>query len=207
MIARLCGTIVTKTPTYVEIDVHGVVYEVFISLNCYHALLAAGDTAEIFTSFLVRQDSMTLYGFSTREEKHLFCLLITVNNIGPKLALSVLNEMTPALFREALLCGDVQAFTRIHGVGQKTAQRIMMELKDKIIAKGTRTKKMDGDISEDISVGLFSDTRFQDALNALLALGYRQNDAERVVHDMYRKGNHEALTVEHIVRDSLKVIR
>src|SRR5512137_1685784 len=137
MITSLTGTLVESLPTQVIIDVQGVGYEVLIPLSSYDKLPAPGQQVKILTHLAIREDAHVLYGFMTAAERDLFRLLVnTVSGIGPKIALNVLSGMNPTAFRGAVANGDVKALSQISGVGKKTAERIVVELKDKIGAAG-----------------------------------------------------------------------
>jgi holliday junction DNA helicase RuvA len=137
MITFLQGRLVEVLPTQVTIDVHGVGYEALIPLSSYDPLPPVGQEVRLLTHLAVREDAHVLYGFFTRPERDLFRLLInTVSGIGPRIALNVLSGMNPTAFRGAVARGDVKALSQISGVGKKTAERIVVELRDKVGAAG-----------------------------------------------------------------------
>src|SRR6059036_1841739 len=137
MITFLDGKLVSALPTQATVDVNGVGYEVFIPLSSYDKLPAVGQPIRILTHLAVREDAHILYGFMSAAERDLFRLLIhTVSGIGPKIALNVLSGISVTAFRGAVANGDVKALAQISGVGKKTAERIVVELKDKIGAAG-----------------------------------------------------------------------
>lgn len=198
MIAFLHGTLVEASPTEVLVDVHGVGYQVFIPLSSYDKLPAVGQPVRLLTELIVREDAHLLYGFATAEERDTFRLLIhTVNGIGPKTALSVLSGMSVPAFREAVMRGDVRALSRIPGVGRKTAERIVVELKDKL---GPVLPV--GGTGGGVSVGL-TDAKWNDAVLALMALGYKSGEAQEAVRAVAAALGPQA-TVEELVRAALK---
>src|SRR5215510_11941984 len=137
MITFLHGKLVDALPTQVTVDVHGVGYEVLIPLSSFDRLPTPGHEVKLLTHLAVREDAHVLYGFMSAQERELFRLLInTVSGIGPKIALNVLSGMNVTAFRGAVANGDVKALSQISGVGKKTAERIVVELKDKVGAAG-----------------------------------------------------------------------
>ena len=133
MIAFLRGKLVALQPTQVVVEVQGVGYEALIPLSSYDRLPAAGQEIQLLTHLVVREDAHVLYGFMSSAERDLFRLLIqTVSGIGPKIALAILSGMNPTAFRGAVANADVQALSQISGVGRKTAERIVVELRDKL---------------------------------------------------------------------------
>src|SRR5215475_11130423 len=137
MITFLHGKLIEALPTQVTVEVHGVGYEVLIPLSSYDKLPQPGHEIKLLTHLSVREDAHVLYGFMSAAERELFRLLInTVSGIGPKIALNVLSGMNPTAFRGAVANGDVRALSQISGVGKKTAERIVVELRDKFGASG-----------------------------------------------------------------------
>jgi holliday junction DNA helicase RuvA len=198
MINFLHGKLVEALPTQVTVDVHGVGYEALIPLSSFDKLPMPGQEVKLLTHLAVREDAHVLYGFMTAAEREMFRLLInTVSGIGPRTALNVLSGMSVTALRGAVAQGDVKALSQISGVGKKTAERIVVELKDKIGAAGAW---------EALSAqrGLSpADQKINDAVLALMALGFKQVEA----HDSVRNAQ-SALgpnaTVEDLVRASLK---
>jgi Holliday junction DNA helicase RuvA len=198
MITFLHGKLVEALPTQAVVEVQGVGYEVLLSLSSFDRLPPPGQDVKLLTQLIIREDAHTLYGFATTAERDLFRLLINnVSGIGPKTALNILSGMNAVTFRGAVANGDVKALSQISGVGKKTAERIVVELRDKIGAAGaweaasaTRTLSP-------------ADQKVNDAVLALMALGFKQMDA----HDTVRSA--QALlgpnaSVEELVRASLK---
>jgi Holliday junction DNA helicase RuvA len=194
MISFLRGKLVDVLPTQATIDVNGVGYDVLIPLSSYDKLPSIGSEVQLLTHLAIREDAHTLYGFMSTAEREMFRLLInTVSGIGPKLALNVLSGMSVIALRGAVAGGDVKALSQISGVGKKTAERIVVELKDKIGPAGAW---------EALSAqrGLSpADQKTNDGVLALVALGYKQVEA----HDMVRAALTalgESATVEDLVR-------
>ncbi len=198
MISFLHGTLIDALPTQVTLEVDGVGYEVLIPLSSYDKLPAPGQELKILTHLVVREDAHVLYGFMTTAERDLFRLLInTVSGIGPKIALNVLSGISVPAFRGAVANGDIKALSQISGVGKKTAERIIVELKDKIgVAGAWEAASAQRALSPE-------DQRVNDAVLALMALGFKQVEA----HDTVRKAQSSLglqATVEDLVRACLK---
>ena len=175
MIAFLKGILIEALPTQVVIDVNGVGYEVLIPLSSFEKLPKSGDELTLLTHLAIRDDAHILYGFSTETERDLFRQLIRhVTGIGPKIALNVLSGTTPASFRAAVSNGDVKALSGISGVGKKTAERIVVELKDKL--GDLELGEMNGVKSTSIE-----DQKIADAVAALEALGSKPKDAQEAI--------------------------
>lgn len=198
MITFLRGLLVSALPTQVTIEVHGVGYEVLIPLSSYDRLPPVGQEVHLWTHLAVREDAHVLYGFATEAERELFRMLInTVSGIGPKIALNILSGMNPTAFRGAVAGGDVKALSRISGVGRKTAERIVVELRDKIGAAGAWEASSE-------KRGLSpEDQKINDAVLALVALGFKQTEAHESVKAALALLGEEAL-VEDLVRVALK---
>src|SRR5216117_2618067 len=176
MITFLEGKLVEALPTQVTVAVQGVGYEVLIPLSSYDKLPPPGGAVKLLTHLAVREDAHVLYGFMTAPERELFRLLIhTVSSIGPKIALNLLSGMSAVALRGAVANGDVKALSQISGVGKKTAERIVVELKDKIgVAGAWEASSAQRSLSE-------SDQKLNDAVLALLALGFKQLEAHDAV--------------------------
>ena len=199
MISFLRGTVVELLPTRAIIDVGGVGYDLHIPLSTYDRLPQPGSEAKVLTHLQVREDAHVLYGFSTPEERDLFLLLVNnVSGIGPKLALAVLNGSTPVAFRGLVVAGDIASLSKIKGVGKKTAERIIVELRDKVgvSAAWEAASAKQGLTPEEAHVN--------DAVLALISLGYKQADAHKTVRAI-RDANPK-FTVEELVKEALKVL-
>lgn len=198
MINFLHGTLVEAYPGQAIVDVHGIGYDVVLPLSSYDQLPAPGQTVRLLTHLAIREDAHVLYGFMTAPERDLFRLLInTVSGIGPKLALSVLSGMSVTAFRGAVATSDVKALAQIPGLGKKTAERIVVELRDKVGAAGAWE-------ASSAQRGLSAaEQRLNDAVLALLALGYKQADAHAWVREAQAVLG-PATPAEDLVRASLK---
>jgi holliday junction DNA helicase RuvA len=198
MITFLRGRLVEALPTQAIVEVNGVGYEVLIPLSSFDKLPAPGGEVQILTHLTIREDAHLLYGFMTSAERDLFRLLInTVSGIGPKIALNVLSGMNPVALRGAVARGDVKALSQISGVGKKTAERIVVELKDKIGAAGAwEATSAERSLSAD-------DQKINDAVLALMALGFKQPEAHEAIRAAQAVLGPQA-SVEDLVRASLK---
>ena len=200
MITFLHGKLTDVLPTQITVDVHGVGYEVLIPLSSYDKLPEAGHEVKLLTHLVVREDAHVLFGFMTAAERELFRLLVnTVSGIGPKIALNILSGMNVTSFRGAVANGDVKALSQISGVGKKTAERIIVELRDKVGAAGAWE-------ASSAQRGLSpADQKINDAVLALIALGFKQVEAHDTVRAAMNILGPEA-NVEDIVRASLKKV-
>src|SRR6267142_581714 len=198
MITFLHGKLVEALPTQVVVDVNGVGYEALIPLSSFDKLPQPGSDVKLLTQLIVREDAHVLYGFASAAERELFRLLInTVSGIGPKTALNVLSGISVTAFRGAVASGNIKPLSQISGVGKKTAERIVVELKDKVGAAGAwEALSAQRALSPE-------DQKVNDAVLALLALGFKQIEA----HDTVRKAQGSLgprATVEDLVRACLK---
>jgi Holliday junction DNA helicase RuvA len=198
MITFLRGKLVEALPTQVTVEVSGVGYEVLIPLSSYDKLPAPGQEVLVLTHLVVREDAHTLYGFMSAAERELFRLLIgTVSGIGPKIALNILSGISVAAFRGAVANGDLKALSQISGVGKKTAERIVVELKDKVGAAGA------WEAASAQRALAPEDQKVNDAVLALMALGFKQIEA----HDTVRRAQAvlgPQASLEDLVRACLK---
>ncbi|WP_312262809.1 Holliday junction branch migration protein RuvA [Candidatus Igneacidithiobacillus taiwanensis] len=173
MITSLQGKVLQRRPPWLWLDVGGVGYEIEMPLSSFYQLPAEGSPVQVFTHFMVREDAQLLYGFLRLEERELFRLLIKVNGIGGKVALACLAGLDVEQLRQALLLGDKKRLTAIPGIGAKTAERMIVELQDKIGSPGPQS-----------SSGQTLDDPRQEAIAALQSLGYKAAEAQRAVEGL-----------------------
>lgn len=200
MIAFLEGTLAESLPTQIVVNVHGVGYHVLIPLSSFERLPEVGQPVKILTHLVVREDAHLLYGFSSTGERDLFRLLLHhVTGVGPKIALAILSGMSVEMFKAAVVVGDIAAISKISGVGKKTAERIVLELKDKV---GVAAEWEAASAAKAIPAG---DQAIHDAVLALISLGYKQADAHKAVKKAmeHTKGTPPA---EELVRLALKIL-
>jgi Holliday junction DNA helicase RuvA len=199
MITFLEGTLAEALPTQIVVDVGGVGYLVHIPLSSFDKLPNPGGRVKILTQLQVREDAHTLYGFATAQERDLFRLLVNhVSGIGPKLALAVLSGMTVASFKGAVVASDLAAISKISGVGKKTAERIVLELKDKVGVAAAWEAASAGHAPDP------AETFLNDAVLALISLGYKQVDAHKAIKQIIANPAHRDADAESLVRLALK---
>jgi len=191
MIAQIKGRLIEKTPTYVVIDCNGVGYELKISLNTY-SNLGDSEVCLLFTHFVVREDAQLLYGFKETSERELFRLLISVSGVGSATAMMILSSLSPNDTKQAILNNDVVTLKSVKGIGAKSAERIIIDLRDKI-------GKVD---SSSIISNPLSNTVKHEALSALVMLGFGKNPAEKALNKVMT--SEEELTVEELIKRTLK---
>ncbi len=193
MIGRIQGQLVEVSEKTILVDTGGVCYELEITSTALTRLPPMSSQVQLFTHFVVRQDAQLLYGFANREERNLFRTLIRINGVGPKLALSLISSIALGDLARSVQDNDTSLLTRVPGVGRKTAERLLIELKDTLA---------DVVIVEDINARRSSNRVAIEAEQALVALGYRPSEAQRVVSSV----EIEAASTEQIVRAALKRI-
>lgn len=198
MIAFLRGRLAEALPHRATLDVHGVGYLVLIPLSTFDKLPQPGEEVQLLTHYHVTEREHTLFGFMTADERDFFRLLMDrVSGIGPKMALSVISGMPVAAFKDAVISGDVKALSRIKGVGGKTAERIVLELKDKVGVveawQASRTAKGAHDPKQEAQ---------SDAVLGLIALGYKQSEAIKAVNDLAKQPGMD--TADKLIREALR---
>jgi holliday junction DNA helicase RuvA len=176
MIGRLSGILVAKNPPQITLDVNGVGYEIDVPMSTFYSLPATGQKVQLATHYVVREDAHLLFGFATEEERAAFRQLIKVTGIGPKVALSVLSGLTVAELNQAVVMQDVKRLTRVPGIGNKTAERLLLELRGKVVAVGAGGAASAG--ASAVS------SPASDVVNALLALGYSDKEAATACRDL-----------------------
>ena len=191
MITHLQGKLVEKNPTNVVIDCHGVGYFVNISLNTYSAL-GSTDNVRLYTYLQIKEDAHTLYGFANKAEREVFVLLISVSGVGASTARTMLSALTAAQVRSAIINGDVATIQSVKGIGAKTAQRVVLDLKDKML-------KLQ-DLADEPSAIIHSNK--EEALAALEVLGFVRKQAEKVLDKVLRTATKE-LSVEELIKEGL----
>jgi holliday junction DNA helicase RuvA len=190
MIGRLTGTLVEKNPPQILLDVQGVAYEVDVPMSTFYNLPASGERITLYTQLVVREDAHLLYGFGSEQERHAFRQLTKVNGIGARTALSVLSGLSVAELAQSITLQEAGRLTKIPGIGKKTAERILLELKDKLGAALTT------------AVGVNrTPPPSSDILNALYALGYNEKEAAAAVRTLP-----EGVAVAEGIRQALKVL-
>jgi len=205
MIGRLSGLLLEKQPPQLLLDVSGVAYEIDAPMSTFYRLPDCGVQVTLHTHLVVREDAQLLYGFLQHGERALFRSLIKVNGVGPKLALAILSSVEPDEFARCIHDNDSAKLTRLPGIGKKTAERLIIEMRDRLddwqtiaattLSSTTTTRSADNN--------LYNKTPAQDAISALIALGYKPQEASRVVAQIDVKD----LTSEEIIRLALRSAR
>lgn len=191
MISHLKGRLVEKTPTYVILDCNGIGYTVHISLNTF-AKIPDNESLKLETHLIIKEDSHTLYGFYDKLEREIFKLLISVSGVGPSIARIMLSSMTPKQIQETIASGDAATIQSVKGIGTKTAQRVILDLKDKIIKTF--------DMSEDFVAQ--NNTIKDEALSALEVLGFNRRQSEKTIQKIILE--HADDSLENIIKLALK---
>ena len=190
MIGRLTGTLVEKNPPQLLLDVQGVAYEVDVPMSTFYNLPATGERVTLFTHLVVREDAHLLFGFGTEQERRAFRQLLKINGVGARTALSVLSGLSVAELAQAVTRQETGRLTKIPGIGRKTAERLLLELKDKLGADVTST------------VGIHrTPPAMSDVLNALFSLGYSDKEAVAAVKQLP-----EGIAVGDGIRQALKLL-
>ncbi|MGP4123610.1 MAG: Holliday junction branch migration protein RuvA [Sodalis sp. (in: enterobacteria)] len=205
MIGRLRGIILEKQPPLVLLETHGVGYEVQLPMTCFYALPENGKEAVVFTHFVVREDAQLLFGFIHKQERMLFRELIKVNSVGPKLALAILSGMSAQQFVSAVERQEINALVKLPGIGKKSAERLVVEMKDRFkslsgyLFPPQGVENIHPTISAQVNFVNLSDPDTE-AIAALIALGYKLQEARRMVSKVSSVG----ANCETLIRDALR---
>jgi Holliday junction DNA helicase RuvA len=195
MIAYISGKLTRKTPTWIVVETGGVGFQVFIPVSSYDALGETGRDVRVLTHLHVREDVLQLYGFATEAEKRLFLMLISVSGVGPKLAQGILSGISVAEFESAVRSQDLAALTRVPGIGKKTAERLVLELKEKI--GEARTADGSAPPAERLPFE-------EEAVLALVSLGYKRAQAQETIRKVLKQDR--SLSLEETLRRALSQI-
>lgn len=196
MIGKITGNLEKISPTEVLVDVNGIAYEINIPLSTYDELPKEGNKYSFYTYLNVREDSLTLYGFSTHAEKELYKILITASGIGPSLAIKILSSTSVERFCEAVTNNNSKVLSEINGIGKKSAERITIELQDKIklFAPGSEYQSQESEFSK----------QAEEAVSALVQLGFKYENATKAVKQIIGKLSSKEIDTESIVRQALQ---
>ncbi len=193
MIEYVRGILQHKSPAFIVVETGGIGYKINLPFSNYELLPAKGDEVKINTYLHVREDDLSLYGFLNQEERDFFLLLISISKIGPKSALRMLSSISPADFKKAIKRGDLTSLTDIPGVGEKTAQRLILELKEKIA------------VVEEEMIGVGDGELVKDVLSALISLGYTRNEARKAIKEAVNVSK-EGIDLASLIKETLKYI-
>ncbi|TYQ16283.1 UNVERIFIED_CONTAM: Holliday junction DNA helicase subunit RuvA [Acetivibrio alkalicellulosi] len=191
------GKLDYKHNDYVVVEANGVGYKITTALSTIESIGSVGDQVKVYTHLHVREDIMALYGFLTKEELVMFELLISVSGVGPKVAISILSSISPSKFGVSVITDDINTLTKAQGVGKKMAQRIILELKDKINKQQISTEYTESMEANDAAV---LSSRKSEAISALMVLGYTNFEAEKAVSAVFS----EDTELETIIKNALK---
>ncbi|GMR08067.1 MAG: Holliday junction branch migration protein RuvA [Gammaproteobacteria bacterium] len=199
MIGRVRGVLIEKHPPQLLLEVGGLGYEIQAPMSTFYQLSEVGNEVTLLTHLVVREDAHTLYGFDSAVERQLFRDLIKISGVGPKLALTILSGASVADFTRCVMEGDAATLTKLPGVGKKTAERLVVEMRDRLKKD---YQQSDVQATAHAAAGVLASSPVSDAVNALIALGYKASDASRMVRQIDVKG----LQSEDIIRQALKAI-
>jgi len=196
MFAYIKGTLEEKMSNYVVVETMGIGYKIFMSRNAIYQIGELGENVKVYTHYHVREDDISLYGFLSNEELKMFELLLSVSGIGAKSAITMLSNITPSEFAMSIITNDLSKLTKIPGIGPKSAQRIALELKDKLkneqaIEKTEETKSI-----------IESTENTEEAISALQILGYNKKEIEKALE----KFDYKSMEIEDIIRNGLKYL-
>lgn len=196
MYAYIKGTLEDKANNYVVIDNSAIGYKIFMSAKSINEIGSIGDNVKVYTYYYVREDNISLYGFLTNEELRMFELLLQVSGIGAKSAIAMLSEITPSSFALAVISNDITKLVKIPGIGKKSAERIILELKDKLKAEQAIGK------TEEVQVAVVQDDIIDEVIEALQVLGYNKKEIEKALEKLDRSN----LSVEETIKQTLKLL-
>lgn len=198
MIAKLSGRLLEKSPTRILVEVSGVGYEILIPLSTFDKLSGVGESTSVLTYLHVREDALQLFGFASAAEKQLFQHLISVSGIGPKLAQSILSSSPVEMFCQHITRNDIAALTEIPGIGKKTAERLVLELRDRL-ARWMPEVPQSGTSTAPASAAIEEET-----ITALVSLGYTRSSAQKAVEQVKKEAGE--LPVEELIKRALRYI-
>ncbi len=197
MFAYIKGILSYKNNEYLVVEANGVGYKIFTAMSTVDSIGSVDSEVKVFTHLYVREDIMSLYGFKTQEELGMFELLISVSGVGPKAAISVISSVSPSKFGLAVITDDTKTLTKAQGIGNKMAQRIILELKDKIKKEQLVAVYLPAEEEADVNR---DNARASEAVSALMVLGYTPLEASRAVSAVYS----EDMDLEQIIKNALK---
>lgn len=200
MLAYIKGSLEIKAKNYIVIDVSGLGYKVFMAENAIESIGEIGEIIKVFTYYRVREDDISIYGFKTQEELNTFELLLSVSGVGAKSALGMLSCIEPSEFAIAVISNNVKLLTQIPGIGNKSAQRIILELKDKL-----KAEQLEQDVSREASLksnSLQNSENIQEAISGLMVLGFSKKDIEKAFEHL----DINSLSIEDLIKKGLVLL-
>jgi Holliday junction DNA helicase RuvA len=200
MYAYISGKLIEKNAASAIVEAGGVGYQLHIPVSTFAALPQAGSLVKVLTYFVVREDAQMLYGFYTEEERQIFRLLLSVSGVGPKIGLTVLSGIAISELKRAIIDGNLAVLTGVPGIGRKTAERLVVELREKMVLEDKRgTSSAVEKLQE-------QDARIEDSLRALMELGYRKQNAQEAIRKAVKTLEAEKYSVPDLIRASLKYV-
>ena len=199
MIGRICGKLVEAGFNELLVDVNGVGYLIFIPMSTYDTLPPEGKEVTLMTYLHVKEDTLDLYGFATKEEKALFLLLRTVSGIGPKVAMNILSSMSVGTFCDAVARGDIKMLTTLKGLGKKSAERLVLELKNKVSDVSASAASASVSVSDEVAQSI------KEATLALVQLGFKYEDAARSVHAVAKELPDSECSSENLIKQAMSL--
>ncbi len=196
MLAYIKGSLEIKTTGYVVVETNGIGYKIFMSETAIERLGEIGSTVKIHTYMRVREDDVSIFGFNTNEELRMFEMLLSVSGIGAKSAITILSNISPSSFALAVISNDINTLKKLPGIGPKSAQRVILELKDKLKTEEAIAKN---EPTEEIKIAIHEDEKVSEAISALQVLGYSRKEIETAM----QKIDTTSLSVEDIIRRGL----
>lgn len=203
MIGQIRGVIVAKKPPCLVVDVNGIGYELQASMNTFYQLPEVQETVTLLTCLQTREDGMYLYGFSTEPERLMFKELIKVSGVGPKLALTILSSMDVLEFATCIEQKEIRRLVGIPGIGKKTAERLVVEMRDRLMNHKDAMEAFSS-VVLDAKTNLDELDAKQDAINALVALGYKANEAKKVIQPLAKEGHNSETLIRHALQSLAK---
>lgn len=197
MFAYLKGTFETRSLDYIVVDVNGIGYKVFMSENSMKKIGTIGEKIKVYTYVKVREDDISIYGFASNEELRMFELLVTVSGIGSKSAIGILSNIEPSAFAVAVISDDVNTLKKLPGIGTKSAQRIILELKDKL-----KNINLEDTSSEELKSVISKNQNLEELISALQVLGYTKNEIEKIIPKLNVKED----DLETLIKKSLSLL-
>lgn len=196
MFAYVKGSLEEKMSHFIVVETMGIGYKIFMSKTAIGRVGEIGSTVKIYTHYHVREDEISLYGFLSNEELNMFELLISVSGVGAKSAIAMLSNISPSDFAVSIIQNDITKLTKVPGIGKKTAQRIVLELKDKLKAEQEIAK------TEESNIPIKIDETMDEAISALQILGYNRKEIEKA----FEKFDYQAMSIEDVIRNGLKYL-
>lgn len=201
MISFIKGVLALKSPTWIEVEVNGMGFGIGIPLSTFDRLPEKGEKIHLLTYLQVKEDGFNLFGFLTAAEREIFSMLLSISGVGPKISLALLSSLSEHQIEKAILTDDISLLSSVHGIGKKTAERIILDLRDKMKKRGVSIDLSDSETPRKISSS-FEQTN-EDAVSALITLGYPVSDAKSVIASISKNPEKAALPIEALIREGL----